>query len=114
MQPQNIFKFQTWNWNVIMVIKSHSKPDLISNAPFCLFVTVNHNVRLYMPQINYITLKLPSSPILSEPHRVSPTLFCNSTSPPSPNCTKDFCNCMHTLNVRKDSLVEIILVDKGG
>lgn len=73
--------------------------------------TARSDMRLYMPQINHITLKLPAAPPLSQPTDVDPSLYCNSTA--MKNCNDEFCYCTHMLNVKRGSLVEVILVDEG-
>ena len=35
------------------------------------------------------------------------------TSTEKTDCTNKFCSCFHTLNVKTDSLVELVLIDKG-
>ncbi|KAB7497564.1 hypothetical protein Anas_02384, partial [Armadillidium nasatum] len=69
------------------------------------------NLRLFMPQMNNITFKLPNVPPLSQPEEVDETLFCNESS--LTNCSESFCHCTHIYNVEFGSLVEIILVDIG-
>ncbi|KAK8384504.1 hypothetical protein O3P69_009357 [Scylla paramamosain] len=45
------------------------------------------------------------------PDDVDYSAFCNATH--RRNCLGDFCHCPHVLNVERDSLVELILVDEG-
>ncbi|KAG7167847.1 Laccase-7-like, partial [Homarus americanus] len=68
-------------------------------------------VRVFVPQINEISLKLPSAPPLSQPEDVDFNSFCNGTA--KRNCKGDFCYCPHILNVKRNSLIELILVDEG-
>ncbi|XP_050689230.1 uncharacterized protein LOC126981747 [Eriocheir sinensis] len=75
------------------------------------FDGVRKEHRLFTPQINEISLKLPNAPPLSQPQDVDRSDFCNATS--RRNCRGDFCHCPHVLNVEKDSLVELVLVDEG-
>ncbi|KAF2361462.1 Multicopper oxidase type 1 [Trinorchestia longiramus] len=93
-----------------------SNNDLFHHEDYYPFYAVPKKHRLFMPQMNYISLMLPSSPPLSQPESVPPQEFCNAEHPPvtpNNNCTTDFCACFHTLSVRKDSLVEMVLIDKG-
>lgn len=73
--------------------------------------TARSDMRLYMPQINHITLRLPAAPPLSQPTDVNPSMYCNSTA--MNDCNDEFCYCTHMLNVKRGSLVEVILVDEG-
>ncbi|KAK4310942.1 hypothetical protein Pmani_017529 [Petrolisthes manimaculis] len=84
---------------------------LFHHEDFYPFFGVRSDLRLYMPQINHITLKLPPAPPLSQPTDVDPSMYCNSTA--TNGCNDEFCYCPHMLNVQKDSLVEVILVDEG-
>ncbi|CAH2239675.1 laccase-2-like [Pararge aegeria] len=66
--------------------------------------------RLYTPQLNHISMKMPSSPLLIT--RPSPEGFCNSSSI-SEDCKHGYCECSHVLSVRKNAVVEVIIVDEG-
>ncbi|XP_059056219.1 uncharacterized protein LOC131850085 [Achroia grisella] len=66
--------------------------------------------RLYTPQLNHISMKMPSSPLLL--NRPSPENFCNSSSIDD-NCKEGYCECSHVLSVRLNSVVEIIILDEG-
>ncbi|XP_049881247.1 uncharacterized protein LOC126377517 isoform X2 [Pectinophora gossypiella] len=66
--------------------------------------------RLYTPQLNHISMKMPSSPLLIA--RPSPDQFCNASSIDK-SCKQGFCECPHVLSVRLNSVVEVIIVDEG-
>ncbi|XP_045762877.1 laccase-4-like [Maniola jurtina] len=68
------------------------------------------NDRLYTPQLNHISMKMPSSPLLI--NRPSPEGFCNSSSIAA-DCKHGYCECPHVLSVRKNAVVEVIIVDEG-
>lgn len=78
---------------------------------YIFILTVKPERRVYMPQINNISLKLPSSPILSQPDDIDPLSMCNATS--LSGCEEQFCSCFHVLQVKLGSLVEIIFIDTG-
>ncbi|XP_064103002.1 uncharacterized protein LOC135213077 isoform X1 [Macrobrachium nipponense] len=84
---------------------------LFHNKEYYPFLSVVKQRQVYIPQINEISLRLPNVPPLSQPDDVEYSSFCNDTS--KPNCKGEFCYCPHVLNVEKDSLVELILVDEG-
>lgn len=77
------------------------------------FFGVQRSHRVYLPQINDISLRLPSVPPLSQPEGVDVERdFCNATSK-GEVCSDSFCYCPHVLSVEKDSLIELVLVDEG-
>ena len=64
-------------------------------------------------QLNHIGLKLPSFPPLSQPDMVKDNTFCNATTLKNKNCTVDECVCTHVLQVKLNSVVELVMVDEG-
>ncbi|KAJ8686471.1 hypothetical protein QAD02_022265 [Eretmocerus hayati] len=64
-------------------------------------------------QLNHISLKLPSFPLMSQRDMIKPGSFCNSTNIPQDYCTKEQCACTHVLRVRLNSVVELVFVDEG-
>ncbi|OXU25591.1 hypothetical protein TSAR_001264, partial [Trichomalopsis sarcophagae] len=64
-------------------------------------------------QLNHITLKLPSFPLLSQSDMIRDNTFCNSTTLAKKNCTSDECSCTHVLQVELNSVVELIMIDEG-
>ncbi|KAK7068432.1 Multicopper oxidase [Halocaridina rubra] len=85
--------------------------ELFHNKELYPFYSIKKNRQVYIPQINEISMRLPNAPPLSQPEDVDYSTFCNGTD--KKNCTNGFCYCPHVLNVEKDSLVELILVDEG-
>ncbi|XP_042224188.1 laccase-1-like [Homarus americanus] len=85
--------------------------DFFHHEDYYPFFGVRKPVRVFVPQINEISLKLPSAPPLSQPEDVDFNSFCNGTA--KRNCKGDFCYCPHILNVKRNSLIELILVDEG-
>ncbi|XP_053620154.1 uncharacterized protein LOC128680776 [Plodia interpunctella] len=80
-------------------------------SPYYGFYQVPHkNSRLYTPQLNHISMKMPSSPLLLT--RPSPDNFCNSSSI-APSCEEGYCECSHVLSVKLNSVVELIILDEG-
>ncbi|XP_014604884.1 PREDICTED: L-ascorbate oxidase-like isoform X2 [Polistes canadensis] len=67
--------------------------------------------RLFTPQLNHISMKLPSFPLLSQRDLIEPNQFCNSST--VTGCDKKYCSCTHVLQVKLNSVVEVILVDEG-
>ena len=67
--------------------------------------------QVYTPQLNHISMKLSPFPLLSQRDMIEPNAFCNETT--VKDCEKDFCSCSHVLQVKLNSVVEIVLVDEG-
>ncbi|XP_046632663.1 laccase-like [Daphnia pulicaria] len=72
---------------------------------------VGNNFRLYTPQINHISLRMPSSPPLSQFNSLASDVFCNEST--VSNCVNEFCECPYTLEIPLGSLVELIVIDEG-
>lgn len=67
------------------------------------------------PQLNRISMKMPSSPLLSARGSLDDSRFCNESSLAQRNidCTVEFCECSHVLQVPLNAVVEMVLVDEG-
>ncbi|KAG7209094.1 hypothetical protein KM043_015241 [Ampulex compressa] len=67
-----------------------------------------------IPQINGMSFKYPSSPILSQPENISDKVIC-SLEQTSVQCeeTPLFCECVQILEVPQQKTVEIVLIDEG-
>ncbi|XP_017770706.1 PREDICTED: laccase-2-like isoform X2 [Nicrophorus vespilloides] len=75
-------------------------------------VTDSRN-KLLTPQLNHISLKLTPFPMLSQRDLIDDNLFCNESTVADKDCKKEFCQCSHVIQVKLNSIVELILVDKG-
>ena len=69
------------------------------------------NHRLFTPQINHISLRMPPSPPLSQYDDIPAGVLCNEST--VANCQNEFCDCTYTLQIPLGSLVELILIDEG-
>lgn len=76
------------------------------------FYSVPTEKRQSTVQLNHITLKLPSFPLLSQTELIKPGSFCNSSSV-SPSCKTEFCDCTHVLQIKLNNVVEIVFVNEG-
>jgi hypothetical protein len=76
-----------------------------------VFIVAEKNHRLYTPQINHISLRMPPSPPLSQYNDLPSGILCNESS--VVNCQHEFCDCTYTLQIPLGSLVELVLIDKG-
>lgn len=70
--------------------------------------------KIYTPQINHISMKLPPVPAMIAKEILEPH-FCNASSLEAQgiNCKETFCECTHVLQVPLNSVVEMILIDEG-
>ncbi|XP_043270972.1 laccase-1-like [Venturia canescens] len=73
-------------------------------------VAKGENRRL-TPQLNHISMKLPSFPLLPQRDSILPDQFCNAST--VHNCVDEFCACTHVLQVKLGSVVELVLIDTG-
>ncbi|XP_031333114.1 laccase-4-like isoform X2 [Photinus pyralis] len=67
--------------------------------------------QLQTPQLNHISLKLPSFPLLPGRNQLDTSLFCNKSN--TVHCNESYCECTHVLQVPLNSVVELILIDRG-
>ncbi|KYQ58207.1 Laccase-4, partial [Trachymyrmex zeteki] len=67
--------------------------------------------QVFTPQLNHISMKLPPFPLLPERYLIKPDQFCNSST--VKGCENDYCACTHVLQVKNNSVVELVLVDEG-
>ncbi|CAG7726388.1 unnamed protein product [Allacma fusca] len=82
------------------------------HGPHIPIRTVRKGFKLYTPQLNFISHVMPLSPPMTQPESIHEIRKCNESSM-KVNCTVDYCECTHWLNVKLNSIVEIILVDRG-
>lgn len=71
--------------------------------------------RYMMPQLNRITFHMPSSPLMVARDQLDDGAFCNESSlaARNVNCSQEFCECSHVLQVPLNATVEVVLVDEG-
>nr|XP_012152944.1 PREDICTED: laccase-1-like isoform X2 [Megachile rotundata]XP_012152945.1 PREDICTED: laccase-1-like isoform X2 [Megachile rotundata] len=75
------------------------------------FHQAKSNARVLTPQLNHISMKLPSVPLLPQRDSLDQNQFCNAST--VHDCEQHYCACTHVLRVKLDSVVELILVDEG-
>ncbi|XP_011500453.1 PREDICTED: laccase-1-like [Ceratosolen solmsi marchali] len=63
------------------------------------------------PQLNHISMKLPSFPLMSQRDLINSARFCNEST--VEGCDKTYCRCTHVLQVKLNSIVEVVLIDEG-
>ncbi|KAL0106109.1 hypothetical protein PUN28_016084 [Cardiocondyla obscurior] len=75
------------------------------------FHQVKKSEQVLTPQFNHISMKLPPFPLLPQRHLITPNQFCNSST--VKKCESEFCACTHVLQVKRKSVVELVLIDEG-
>ncbi|XP_014215268.1 laccase-3-like [Copidosoma floridanum] len=73
-------------------------------------VSLSHRIGSF--QLNYISMKMPSYSLLSQRDQVTENSFCNSTNIPA-SCSRNQCVCTHVLQLKLNSVVELVFVDEG-
>lgn len=85
-----IYKFQIYlfNYKVDLI-----KADTVAN----IYILEHPKFKMTTPQLNHITLKFQSFPLLTQREMITKDMFCNETT--VKNCTSEFCHCTHVLKV---------------
>lgn len=69
--------------------------------------------KIYTPQLNHISMKLPPFPLMVNLKEAKNLEFCNSSTINQSECKTKVCECPHVLQIRHNAIVELILIDKG-
>ncbi|XP_066252634.1 uncharacterized protein [Euwallacea similis] len=77
-----------------------------------------HNVtpdtnQLLTPQINHISMQIPSFPLLPQRGQITADMFCNENTVKGDNCSKGYCECPHAYALPFNSVVELVIIDEG-
>ncbi|XP_052228206.1 uncharacterized protein LOC127842632 [Dreissena polymorpha] len=75
--------------------------------------TVQKAFKLLSPQMNHISMVLPHAPPLSQLKDIPDTSFCNADNTGSTNCSEEFCECVHRIQVDLGDTVELVVIDEG-
>uniref|UniRef100_A0A8D8P5K9 L-ascorbate oxidase n=1 Tax=Culex pipiens TaxID=7175 RepID=A0A8D8P5K9_CULPI len=76
---------------------------------------INNTNRLYTPQLNHISMRMPKIPLMPGKDLLDESQFCNASSlrEQGINCREQFCQCPHVLQIPLNSTVEMVLIDEG-
>lgn len=81
--------------------------------PFPFFYSdIGNDVNL-MGAINNISFTYPSISLLTQPHEIDETKFCDEFNLPAHCIGRSQCPCIHRIKVDRGALVELILVDES-
>lgn len=110
LQPNTDFQFYVYYDFYDRSNPHFNDPDLYANDA----MTMIEN-QFIGPQLNRIAMKMPSNPLLVAKDSLDESGFCNETSLINKNidCSEEFCECTHVLQVPLNASVELILVDEG-
>ncbi|KAL3276760.1 hypothetical protein HHI36_012127 [Cryptolaemus montrouzieri] len=82
--------------------------------PFYGFSNITKENRLTLtPQLNYMSLKLLPFPMLTQRNEIKEEMLCNETTVRNIDCKTSYCECPHVVNLELNSVVELIIIDKG-
>uniref|UniRef100_A0A182P7D7 Multicopper oxidase n=1 Tax=Anopheles epiroticus TaxID=199890 RepID=A0A182P7D7_9DIPT len=74
---------------------------------------INNTNRLYTPQLNHISMRMPPIPFLPGKDVLDESQFCNETSVRGRNCREEFCECSHVIQIPLHATVEMVMIDEG-
>ncbi|KAJ8683451.1 hypothetical protein QAD02_019243 [Eretmocerus hayati] len=77
------------------------------------FNQVSQNRSIGTMQLNHISMKLPPFPLMSQWYMLDDNTLCNSTTIPRGECIRGYCACTHVLQVKLNSVIELVMVDEG-
>lgn len=66
-----------------------------------------------MGAINNLSLVFPDYPPLTQPRDIDESQFCDEGNWPTRCAGNRLCTCVHRLQVRRNSIVELIIVDES-
>ena len=71
--------------------------------------------KVFTPQINNISMMMPSSPLLYQWNDIPKGLICNQTNKDTicPPNQSEYCSCIHVLEIGLNELVELVIIDEG-
>lgn len=81
-------------------------------SPLYSFFKIPVPNRVATPQLNHISMKFPSFPLMTDLEKSKTLNYCNQSSI-SMECRFEFCECPHVLRIPLNSVVEIVLIDEG-
>ncbi|CAH1282323.1 unnamed protein product [Diabrotica balteata] len=74
-----------------------------------------HNLkqRVLTPQLNHISMTMPTFPLLSQRDEITDDLFCNKETMKEQNCSETHCQCPHGIKIPLGAVAELIFIDEG-
>ncbi|XP_030746465.1 laccase-5-like, partial [Sitophilus oryzae] len=69
--------------------------------------------QLLTPQINHISMEIPSFSLLSQRDEIPKNMFCNNDTIKDQDCANSHCECPHGYQIPLNAVVELVIIDEG-
>ncbi|XP_030755871.1 laccase-2-like [Sitophilus oryzae] len=69
--------------------------------------------QLLTPQINHISMEIPSFSLLSQREEIPKNMFCNNDTIKDQDCANSHCECPHGYQIPLNAVVELVIIDEG-
>ncbi|XP_050293689.1 uncharacterized protein LOC126734191 [Anthonomus grandis grandis] len=69
--------------------------------------------QLFTPQINHISMEMPTFALLPQRDQIDSNMFCNENTIRDKDCSATYCECPHAYQIPLNSVVELVIVDEG-
>ncbi|XP_076258209.1 uncharacterized protein LOC143195157 [Rhynchophorus ferrugineus] len=69
--------------------------------------------QLQTPQLNHISMEMPSFPLLPQRDQVPEDMFCNNETVKENDCVNNYCECHHGYEIPLNAVVELVIIDEG-
>ncbi|TMW50904.1 hypothetical protein DOY81_004015 [Sarcophaga bullata] len=86
--------------------------EIFKTGQYNHFSNLNGNLTI-VGAINNLSLVFPDAPPLTQPRDIDESQFCDEMHWPEPCKGNRLCPCVHRLQVRRNSVVELIIVDES-
>ncbi|CAG9772968.1 unnamed protein product [Ceutorhynchus assimilis] len=77
------------------------------------FYNVTPANQMLTPQINHISMEMPSFSLLSQRDEIVDDTFCNETTVQDKDCVNNYCECPYVYQIPLDAVVELVIIDEG-
>ncbi|XP_008487811.1 laccase [Diaphorina citri] len=75
------------------------------------FDEVKRLEKVRTPQLNHLSFRFPTFPLLSQRDQIDESTFCSNLT--TDRCADSYCECTNVVNVPLESVVELIIIDEG-
>lgn len=89
-----------------------SNKEIFNTGHFHHFSNLQNNLTI-VGAVNNLSLIFPSSPPLTQPKDIDESQYCDEFHWPKNCIGKRLCSCIHRIKIRKDSIVELVIVDES-
>jgi L-ascorbate oxidase len=97
-----------WDFNKI------TNTMLFDPILYPLGMTLAYNrAPFYTPQINHVSLMMPSTPVLYNWDQIDSSTICNVSNINLTYCLTEYCHCIYTLELNVNDVVEFVMTDEA-